>query len=67
MIFLSKLLILLAFVGTAQAQTYVISTPQGYQAGIIQVQGNQATVVNNAGYPVQNITCLLYTSDAADE
>ena len=52
----SKLLILLAFVGTAQAQTYVISTPQGYQAGVIQVQGNQATVVNNAGYPVQNIT-----------
>ena len=56
MMFLSKPLILLAFIGTAQAQTYVISTPQGYQAGVIQVQGNQATVVNNAGYPVQNIT-----------
>jgi hypothetical protein len=44
------------WVSNAQAQTYVITTPQGYQAGVIQVQGNQATVVNNAGYPVQNIT-----------
>jgi hypothetical protein len=40
----------------ATAQTYVITTPQGYQAGVVQVNGNQATVVNNAGYPVQNIT-----------
>ena len=46
----------MAFVGTAQAQTYVISTPQGYQAGVIQVQGNQATVVNNAGYVTQSVT-----------
>ena len=46
----------MAFIGTAQAQTYVISTPQGYQAGVIQVQGNQAQVVNNAGYVTQSVT-----------
>ena len=56
MMFHFKLLILLAFIGTAQAQTYVISTPQGYQAGVIQVQGNQAQVVNNAGYVTQSVT-----------
>jgi hypothetical protein len=52
----SKLLILLAFCGTAQAQTYVITNPQGYTQGTIQVQGNQAQVVNNAGYTTQNLT-----------
>jgi hypothetical protein len=51
-----KLLILLAFVGTAQAQTYVISTPQGYVQETVQVRGNQAQVVNNAGYVTQSVT-----------
>ena len=40
----------------AQAQTYVITNPQGYAQGTIQVQGNQAQVVNNAGQVTQNLT-----------
>ena len=52
----SILLILLAFVGTAHAQTYVISTPQGYAQETVQVRGNQAQVVNNAGYVTQSVT-----------
>lgn len=40
----------------AQAQTYVITNPQGYTQGTIQVQGNQAQVVNNAGQVTQNLT-----------
>ena len=39
-----------------QAQTYVITNPQGYTTGIVQVQGNQAQVVNNQGQVVQNLT-----------
>ena len=46
----------MAFCGTSQAQTYVITNPQGYTQGTIQVQGNQAQVVNNAGYTTQNLT-----------
>ena len=56
MIFLSKLLILLAFIGTAQAQTYVVTNPQGYVQETVQVRGNQAQVVNNAGYVTQSVT-----------
>ncbi len=51
-----RLLIATLFVGTAQAQTYVITNPQGFQAGTVQIQGNQAQVVNNAGVTVQNLT-----------
>lgn len=52
-----KPLILIAlFVGSAQAQTYVITNPQGFQTGTVQIQGNQAQVVNNAGVTVQNLT-----------
>ena len=40
----------------AQAQTYVITNPQGYTQGTIQVQGNQAQVVNNADQVTQNLT-----------
>jgi len=40
----------------AQAQTYVVTNPQGYQTGTVQVQGNQAQVVNNAGYVTQSLT-----------
>jgi hypothetical protein len=38
------------------AQTYVITNPQGYSQGTVQVQGNQAQVVNNAGYVTQSLT-----------
>jgi hypothetical protein len=40
----------------AEAQTYVITNPQGYSQGTVQVQGNQAQVVNNAGYVTQSVT-----------
>ena len=40
----------------AIAQTYVITNPQGYSQGTVQVQGNQAQVVNNAGYVTQSLT-----------
>ena len=43
-------------INVSQAQTYVITNPQGYSQGTIQVQGNQAQVVNNAGYVTQNLT-----------
>lgn len=40
----------------SEAQTYVITNPQGYSQGTVQVQGNQAQVVNNAGYVTQSLT-----------
>jgi hypothetical protein len=40
----------------AEAQTYVITNPQGYSQGVVQVQGNQAQIVNNAGYVTQSAT-----------
>lgn len=40
----------------AQAQTYVITNPQGIVQQTVQVQGNQAQVVNNAGYVTQTLT-----------
>jgi hypothetical protein len=39
-----------------EAQTYIITNPQGYVQQTIQVQGNQAQVVNNAGYITQTLT-----------
>lgn len=47
---------------SAKAQTYVVSNPQGYSQGTIQVQGNQAQVVNNAGYVTQSLT--IYPTQA---
>ena len=44
------------WVSNAQAQTYVIQNPAGYSQGTVQVQGNQAQIVNNAGYVVQSLT-----------
>ena len=55
MIFVSGIAVGL-WVSNAQAQTYVITNPQGYSQGTVQVQGNQAQVVNNAGYVTQNLT-----------
>jgi hypothetical protein len=43
-------------IGMVEAQTYVITNPQGYSQGTVQVQGNQAQVVNNAGYITQSLT-----------
>lgn len=40
----------------ANAQTYVVTNPQGYVQQSIQVQGNQAQVVNNQGYVTQTLT-----------
>jgi hypothetical protein len=40
----------------SEAQTYVITNPQGYNQGLVQVQNNQAQVVNNAGYITQTLT-----------
>jgi len=40
----------------AEAQTYVVTNPQGYVQQTIQVQGNQAQVVNNQGVVTQNLT-----------
>jgi hypothetical protein len=39
-----------------EAQTYIITNPQGYVQQTVQVQGNQAQVVNKAGYIVQTLT-----------
>jgi hypothetical protein len=40
----------------SEAQTYVITNPQGYSRGTVQVQNNQAQVVNNQGYVTQTLT-----------
>jgi hypothetical protein len=40
----------------AEAQTYVVTNPQGYMTGTIQVQGNQAQYVNPQGYVTQSAT-----------
>lgn len=40
----------------SMAQQYVVSTPQGYNAGTIQVQGNQAQFVNPQGYITNTAT-----------
>jgi hypothetical protein len=40
----------------SEAQTYVITNPQGYSKGTVQVQGNQAQVVSTAGFITQSLT-----------
>jgi hypothetical protein len=40
----------------SEAQTYILTNPQGYVQQTVQVQGNQAQVVNNAGYVTQSVT-----------
>lgn len=40
----------------AEAQTYVVTNPQGYVQETVQVRGNQAQVVNNQGYVTQTLT-----------
>jgi len=54
---MKKVILMLVFCfNVVQAQTYVITNPQGYSQGTVQIQGNQAQVVNNAGYVTQNLT-----------
>lgn len=55
LIFIAGLIIGI-WVMDAEAQTYVVTNPQGYVQQIVQVQGNQAQVVNNAGYVTQSVT-----------
>jgi len=43
-------------VSNADAQTYVVTNPQGYVQETVQVRGNQAQVVNNQGYVTQTLT-----------
>jgi hypothetical protein len=43
-------------INNANAQTYVVTNPQGYVQQTVQVQGNQAQVVNNQGYVTQTLT-----------
>jgi hypothetical protein len=50
------LFILTLFASTVQAQTYVITNPQGFTTGTVQIQGTQGQIVNNAGATVQNFT-----------
>ena len=38
------------------AQTYVVTNPQGYQTGSVQISGNTGQVVNNAGITTQTFT-----------
>ena len=52
-----KLLITALITATpVMAQTYVVTNPQGYMTGTIQVQGNQAQYVNPQGYVTQSAT-----------
>jgi hypothetical protein len=55
-------LLLTLGINTAFAQTYVITNPQGYVTGTVQVQGSQAQVMNNRGVVTQNIT--IYPNQA---
>lgn len=57
-----KYLLLFLMVGSVQAQTYVITTPQGNVANYVQIQGNQAQVLNSQGNVVQNLT--IYPNQA---
>ena len=47
----------------AQAQTYVITNPQGYVQQTVQVQGNQVQLVTPQGYVAQ--TGTIYPNQVA--
>ncbi len=55
-------LLLTLGINTTFAQTYVITNPQGYVTGTVQVQGSQAQVMNNRGVVTQNMT--IYPNQA---
>jgi len=43
-------------IGMADAQSYVVSSPSGYNQGTIQVQGNQVQYITPQGYVAQTGT-----------
>ena len=43
-------------IGMAEAQTYVVSNPSGYNQGTIQINGNQAQYVTPQGYIANTAT-----------
>ena len=47
----------------AEAQQYVVTNPQGYMTGVVQVQGNQVQLVTPQGYVVQ--TGTIYPNQIA--
>jgi hypothetical protein len=49
-------------IGMAEAQTYVVTNPQGLVQQTIQVQGNQANITNNQGVVTQTLT--IYPNQA---
>lgn len=51
-----KYLIFLLCIQSANAQTYIITNPQGYVTGTVQVQGNQAQIIDNRGFVQNNLT-----------
>ena len=42
--------------GSAEAQTYQVTSPQGYSQGTVQINGNTAQFVNPMGYTTQTAT-----------
>ena len=42
--------------GSAHAQIYQMTNPQGYSQGTVQIQGNTAQFVNPMGYTTQTAT-----------
>jgi hypothetical protein len=50
----------------AKAQTFQLTTPQGYSQGTVQIQGNTAQFVNPMGYTTQTATIypnqIVFTS-----
>ena len=42
--------------GSAKAQTFQLTTPQGYSQGTVQINGNTAQFVNPMGYTTQTAT-----------
>jgi hypothetical protein len=51
-----KYLVFLLLIQSVSAQTYVITNPQGYVTGTVQVQGNQAQIINNRGFVQNSLT-----------
>ena len=49
-------ILLLTLSMNSYAQTYVITTPQGNVGNYVQIQGNQAQILNSQGNVVQNLT-----------
>jgi len=42
--------------GSAKAQTFQLTTPQGFSQGTVQINGNTAQFVNPMGYTTQTAT-----------